>query len=137
MGDYATPICMQLARWRAWRPSRSPRRWSRICPSWPFIGQVEVAPPGFINFRLEPGLAARQVSAILAERAERYGTVDWARAAQVQVEFVSANPTGPLHMGSARNAVLGDTLASVLEAAGYAVQREYYVNDAGSRMRVF
>jgi len=77
-----------------------------------------------------------QVDAILAAP-ETYGTLDLGQGHKVQVEYVSANPTGPLHMGSARNAVLGDALASVLEAAGYEVQREYYVNDAGSRMQVF
>ena len=91
--------------------------------------------PRLVNFRLA-GLATAQVEAILSA-GDTLGTLDLGADKSVQVEYVSANPTGPLHMGSARNAVLGDTLASVLQAAGYAVQREYYVNDAGSRMRVF
>ena len=69
--------------------------------------------------------------------AGRYGDVDLGQGKTCQVEFISANPTGPLHMGSARNAVLGDALASVLAAAGWRIQREYYVNDAGTQMRTF
>jgi arginyl-tRNA synthetase len=95
-----------------------------------------VAPPGFINFRLDESWLTSQVETIL-DMPDDYAKLDIGKGQRVQVEYVSANPTGPLHMGSARNAVLGDVLASVLEAAGHDVQREYYVNDAGSRMRVF
>ena len=100
------------------------------------LAAVEVAPPGFINFRLSERWLADQVAAIEAAGG-RSEISTWVTAARCQVEFISANPTGPLHMGSARNAVLGDTLANLLAAAGYTIQREYYVNDAGTQMRTF
>jgi len=102
----------------------------------PFVGRVEVVPPGFINIALDEGWLTQQVEAILAA-GEAYGNVNVGHGKRVQVEFGSANPTGPMHIGFGRNLVLGDALANVLEAAGYAVQREYYVNDAGTQMGNF
>ena len=136
MGDYATPICMQLARLARMAPIEIAQVLARRMQLPEFVGEVTVAAPGFINFRLATGWLAAQVEAIL-NAGDTLGTLDLGAGQSVQVEYVSANPTGPLHMGSARNAVLGDTLAAVLQAAGYAVHREYYVNDAGSRMSVF
>lgn len=136
MGDYATPICMQLARLARMAPIQIAKVLVRRMRLPDFIGQVTVAAPGFINFRLATDWLTAQVEAIL-DAGDALGILDLGAGRSVQVEYVSANPTGPLHMGSARNAVLGDTLAAVLQAAGYAVHREYYVNDAGSRMRVF
>ncbi|MBC7235706.1 MAG: arginine--tRNA ligase [Chloroflexi bacterium] len=141
MGDWATPICLQLARYARMAPIKIAETVAEILreryvDALPFLAEVEVAHPGFINFRLDESWLARQVEIILSE-GETFGRLDLGRGIKVQVEYVSANPTGPLHMGSARNAVLGDALASVLEAAGYEVQREYYVNDAGSRMQAF
>jgi arginyl-tRNA synthetase len=136
MGDLATPICMQLARLARLAPIKIAEAVLHHLPALDFVGAVEVAPPGFLNFRLAEPWLQSQVATIKGA-GDRYGCVDHGQGRRMQVEFVSANPTGYLHMGSARNAVLGDALASVLEAAGYAVQREYYVNDAGSRMRVF
>ncbi|MEA3407310.1 MAG: arginine--tRNA ligase [Chloroflexota bacterium] len=136
LGDFATPMCMKLAGEFHMPPLRIAEIVAEHLPDLPFLGTVEVAPPGFINFRLSESWLTSQVEAIL-NTAGDYGKIDLGEGRQVQVEYVSANPTGPLHMGSARNAVLGDALASVLETAGYDVQREYYVNDAGSRMQVF
>ncbi len=102
----------------------------------PFIVSVDVAPPGFINVTLDGGWLAGQVNEILAA-GPGFGSVSLGGGRRVQVEFGSANPTGPMHVGFGRNLVLGDTLANVLEAAGYDVQREYYVNDAGSQMENF
>jgi len=136
MGDYATPLCLQLARVARMAPLKIAEALAERLPDMPFLAEAEVAPPGYLNFRLREAWLAEQVEAVL-EAGEAFSCVDIGRGQRVQVEFVSANPTGPLHMGSARNAVLGDTLARVLKAAGYEVQREYYVNDAGSRMRVF
>ncbi|MHB1293845.1 MAG: arginine--tRNA ligase [Anaerolineae bacterium] len=136
MGDYASPVCLQLARLARMAPVKIAEAVVRRLPELPFVGSVEVVHPGFINFRLDHGWLLEQVDTVLAE-GERYGKVDVGKGIKVQVEYVSANPTGPLHIGSARNAVLGDAVASVLDAAGYEVQREYYVNDAGSRMQVF
>jgi len=105
-------------------------------PPAPFVGEVEVAGPGYINVTLDASWLAAQVEVILAA-GERWGHVDVGGGRRVQVEFVSANPTGPITVGSTRNAVIGDVLANVLAAAGYEVEREYYVNDAGSQVRKF
>lgn len=102
----------------------------------PFIGRVEIAPPGFINITLDDRWLAQQVETIL-QAGERFGCVNLGHGKWVQVEFGSANPTGPMHVGFGRNLVLGDSLANLLEAAGYRVQREYYVNDAGNQMENF
>ena len=97
---------------------------------------VEVAGPGFINFRLSDKWYGDVITAINAEGAD-YGRSDEGRGQKVMVEFVSANPTGPMHMGNARGGVLGDSLASVLDRAGYEVWREFYVNDAGNQIEKF
>jgi arginyl-tRNA synthetase len=102
----------------------------------PFIAQVEVSPPGFLNFTLDDGWLAQQVETILAA-GDTFGNVDRGHGRRVQVEFGSANPTGPLHVGFGRNVVLGDTLANLLAAGGYQVQREYYINDAGTQIGKF
>ena len=97
---------------------------------------VEVAGPGFINFRLSDKWYGDVIAAVNAEGAD-YGRSDEGRGQKVMVEFVSANPTGPMHMGNARGGVLGDSLASVLDRAGYEVWREFYVNDAGNQIEKF
>jgi len=109
---------------------------ARHIPSAEFLARVEPAPPGFVNFTLSDEWLAQQVEAILAA-GEAYGNTDLGKGKRVQVEFVSANPTGPLTVGSGRNAVIGDTLANVLSAAGYDVQREYYINDRGTQVELF
>ena len=136
MGDYATPVCMQLARLARMAPIKIAAALVRRMELPEFVSEATVAAPGFVNFHLSEGWLVQQVDAILAA-GESLGRLDLGAGRRVQVEFVSANPTGPLHMGSARNAILGDAIASVLGAAGYAVEREYYVNDAGSRMQLF
>ncbi len=135
-GDYAWPGALPLARVARMAPVKIAEAVVAHLPENDFIARAEVAHPGFLNFTLDDGWVARQVETILAA-GEQFGTVNIGRGRRVQVEFVSANPTGPLTMGSGRNAVLGDGLANVLRAAGYEVQREYYVNDAGTQMRLF
>ncbi len=135
-GDYASPICLGLAKVLRRAPMQIAQTLLQHLPAAPFIGHVEVAPPGYVNFTLDDGWVAQQTPSIL-QAGERWGDIDTGRGERVQVEFVSANPTGPITVGSARNAVIGDTLASVLQAAGYAVEREYYINDAGSQVRIF
>jgi len=135
-GDFATPICMQLARLARMAPMRIAESIVPRLPKSDYLGQVEIAKPGYINFSLSEAWLAHQVDTVL-EAGERYGDLGIGEQRKVQVEFVSANPTGPLHIGSARNAVIGDALANVLEAAGYDVQREYYVNDAGTQLQLF
>ncbi len=95
--------------------------------------RVEIAGPGFINFRLDPAHAARGLSTIL-EADYRYGRSDQGEGRPVNVEFVSANPTGPLHVGHGRQAALGDAIASLLEATGWRVTREFYYNDTGAQI---
>ncbi len=135
-GDYASNLALQIAR----RAELSPRQLAEVIakylPEAEFISRVEVAGPGFMNFTLDDGWLAQQVETILAQ-GPSYGRLDLGRGKRVQVEYGSANPTGPLHVGFARNVVLGDSLANLLDAAGYEVQREYYVNDTGTQMRLF
>lgn len=100
------------------------------------VGSVEVAGPGFINIRIADSWLQQQVAAIVTA-GERFGNSERGRGQRWQVEYVSANPTGPIHYGGARNAVLGDAMANVLEAASYEVQREFYVNDAGTQFQLF
>lgn len=135
-GDYGSPVCMGLARTLRRAPLQIAQAILPHIPPAEFIAAVEVAPPGFLNFSLDEGWLAAQTRAILAA-GERWGNVSLGEGQRVQVEFVSANPTGPITIGSARNAVIGDALAAVLDAAGYTVEREYYVNDAGSKVRNF
>jgi len=135
-GDYASPVCMGLAKVLRRAPLQIAQAVAQHIPAADSIAQVEVAPPGYLNFTLSTDWVARQVPVILAA-GETWGNVSLGSGKRAQVEFVSANPTGPITIGSARNAVIGDALAAVLAAAGYAVEREYYVNDAGSKVRNF
>jgi arginyl-tRNA synthetase len=135
-GDYAWPGALPLARVARMSPVKIGEAVVKHLPKNDFLAHAEVAHPGFVNFTLDDGWVARQVETIL-EANESFGNVDLGKGRRVEVEYVSANPTGPLTMGSGRNAVLGDGLANVLEAAGYSVHREYYVNDAGTQMRLF
>ncbi|HOV47056.1 MAG TPA: arginine--tRNA ligase [Anaerolineae bacterium] len=133
-GDYASPVCLGLARVVRRAPLQIAQALISHLPPTDFIGGVEAVAPGYLNFTLSEPWLAQQVAVIL-EAGERWGNVALGEGQRVQVEFVSANPTGPITIGSARNAVIGDTVAAVLEAAGYQVEREYYVNDAGSKAR--
>ncbi len=101
-----------------------------------FIERAEPAKPGFINLYVDPGWLAAQAGEITKLGAE-YFKVGLGDGERVQIEFVSANPTGPLHFGGARNAAIGDTLARLLENSGYEVQREYYINDRGTQVDIF
>jgi arginyl-tRNA synthetase len=135
-GDFATPVCLQLAKEARMAPRAIAEVVTDHVPVALAIGTFEVASPGYINFTLDADWLAAQVDEIL-DSGTQWGHIDRALAQRVQVEFVSSNPTGPITVGSTRNAVIGDTLANVLEAAGYSVEREYYVNDAGSQVRKF
>ena len=135
-GDYTTSVAMQSARLARMAPIKIAQAIVKRLSETEYLGGVEVVPPGFINLRLSEPWLAQQVAAIEAA-AGHFGDIDLGHGQHYQVEFISANPTGPLHMGSARNAVLGDTYANLVAAAGYDVQREYYVNDAGTQMRTF
>ena len=139
-GDYACPVCMSMGRLARMAPLAIAERVVANLDQHAAVGSVQVAPPGFINITLSPAWVAQQVETIVRE-GERFGHVDvpgpGSGGRRVQVEYISANPTGPLTIGAARNAVIGDTLANVLAAAGWQVQREYYVNDIGTQMELF
>ena len=135
-GDYATPVCLQMARLARMAPVEIAKQVVKRLPETEAVGQVEIAHPGYINITLSESWLAHQVEDILAT-GETWGNINLGQGRRVQVEYGSANPTGPLHIGFARNVVLGDGIANVLAAAGYDVQREYYVNDAGTQMNLF
>ncbi|MEM7191799.1 MAG: arginine--tRNA ligase [Pseudomonadota bacterium] len=134
-GDLATNAAMVLAK-----PAKSPPRAlaERIVPlvaSDPFIEKVEIAGPGFINLTLKPAFWP-SVCRMVLEQAQDFGRSAMGKGEAVNVEYVSANPTGPMHVGHCRGAVFGDALANLLDFAGFAVTREYYVNDAGAQVDV-
>ena len=135
-GDYATNLAMRLARAARMAPRQIATAIVDALPPDEMIAGVDIAGAGFINFRLHPTWLAAQTEAIIAA-GTRFGHTDAQAGQRIQVEFVSANPTGPLHAGSGRAAALGDALSNLLAATGAEVQREYYVNDAGSRMEAF
>lgn len=134
--DYASNLALRLSRAVRMPPMQVAEVIVAALPESPYLAKVTSAPPGFINFHLDETWLARQVDEIVSQ-GEAYGNCDVGGGAALQVEFCSANPTGPLTIGSGRNIVLGDTLAQVLAAANYAVQREYYVNDVGGQMDTF
>lgn len=141
-GDYSTNIAMVLAAAvkKETGEKANPRQIAQTIadriPKNGLIGEVELAGPGFINLRLSESWLQQQVKAIIAA-GDSFGNIERGVGQRWQIEFVSANPTGPLHFGGARNAVLGDAISNVLEAAGYEVQREFYVNDAGTQMQLY
>ncbi|GAB4561431.1 MAG: arginine--tRNA ligase [Geothermobacteraceae bacterium] len=133
-GDFATNVAMMMAR----TERKAPRAIAEILVAElgdgdGFWDRVDIAGPGFINFHLSRRCWYQVLSTIYAAGTS-YGRSDGGSGRKVQVEFVSANPTGPLHIGHGRGAVVGDAVASVLEAAGYGVEREYYINDAGNQI---
>ena len=135
-GDFATKLPLRLARATRINPFELAQALVARTPESTSIGQIEAAPPGFINFRLKDTWLQEQVEEV-RRAGSTFGSVDTGAGRKVMVEFVSVNPTGPVHVGHTRGAVLGSALANVLEAAGYQVTREYYVNDAGSQMEAF
>jgi len=135
-GDYATNLPLRLARAARANPLELAKTLVARIPVAGPLSAAEAAPPGFINFRLAEPWLARQVRAIL-EAGPTFGDVPLGNSECVQVEFVSANPTGPLTAGNGRGAAIGSVLAAVLAAAGYDVEREYLVNDAGTQTEVF
>ena len=135
-GDFAAnlPLRIQgLARMKALDVAEALR--ARM-PAHPAVSEVRVAPPGFLNLYLDPAWAAGQAR-VIADTGDSWPPLDIGRGSKTQVEYVSANPTGPVHVGNGRGAAIGSTLANVLRATGHEVQEEYYINDAGSQVGVF
>ena len=135
-GDYASNIAMKLARMAGKNPLLIAKDLLPYISSTPEIEKVNAVPPGFINFTISKEWLSRQTDNIVAS-GDNYGSLDLGKNARVQIEFVSANPTGPLHVGNGRGAILGSTLAAVLKFAGYYVEKEYYINDAGAQVNAF
>jgi len=135
-GDYASSFPLKLARTVGVNPLTIANDMLGLMAPGHEIDSITVAPPGFINFKLKSDWLTGQVDSIL-EAGDAYGGIDLGGGSRVQIEFVSVNPTGPLHVGHGRGAILGSTLANVLTAAGYKVEKEYYINDAGSQIDAF
>jgi arginyl-tRNA synthetase len=134
-GDYACNVALQLARVLKRPPREIAQRIVEALPASPLIEKAEIAGAGFINLFLALSFKQRVVTEVLAQAGD-FGKSLLGRRKRVQVEFVSANPTGPLHVGHGRGAAYGASLCNVLDAAGFAVEREYYVNDAGRQMDI-
>ncbi|MBI2866097.1 MAG: arginine--tRNA ligase [Chloroflexi bacterium] len=135
-GDYATSLPLKLARAAGRPPYEIAKSLARLIPSTEELDKVVAAPPGFVNFTLSPAWLQRQVEAIQAAGGT-FGNLELGRGVRVQVEFVSVNPTGPLHVGHGRGAILGSALARLLQVGGYSIETEYYINDAGAQMVAF
>ena len=134
-GDFATNIAMGLAK-QAGKPPRELAQQLVDCLGQPEgIASIEIAGPGFINFRLTSALQGQVIEQIFAA-GNQYGRVDVGGGKKIHLEYVSANPTGPLHVGHGRGAAYGSSLAKLLDFAGFAVHSEYYVNDAGRQMNI-
>jgi arginyl-tRNA synthetase len=135
-GDFSTNLPLRLARATRINPLELAQTLSDKIATGDVIDRVEAAPPGFINFYLKESWLQQQVETV-RQAGNKFGNVESGQGRKMMVEFVSVNPTGPVHVGHTRGAVLGSALANVLEAAGYDVTREYYVNDAGNQMQLF
>src|SRR5690606_29088033 len=130
MGDYAYAGALAVAKTAGMKPLDIAQAIAKHLETVDFLASAEVAPPGFINFRLNPDWLRGQIDGIIAA-GDNFGSITVGDGKRAQVEFVSANPTGPLHIGRSRGAIVGDTIARILQAAGYDVEREYYFNNAG------
>src|SRR5215213_8152270 len=134
-GDMATNAAMVLAKDARRKPRELADAMAAKLRADDLLEKVEVAGPGFINITLKPAAWIEALRAVLQAGAD-YGRVNAGRGTPVNVEYVSANPTGPMHVGHGRGAVFGDALANLLDFAGFAVTREYYINDAGAQVDV-
>lgn len=134
-GDFASNIALQLAKAAKLKPRDLAQAIVAALPASDLVMRVEIAGPGFINFFLAPAAYQAELVRVM-DQARAYGRSTLGAGKRVIVEFVSANPTGPLHVGHGRHAAFGATLANLLDAAGYGVHREYYINDAGRQMEI-
>jgi arginyl-tRNA synthetase len=134
-GDFASNLAMRLAKASRQNPRKVAESLVQLLPKSDAVAKVEIAGAGFINFFLTDGAYHGQIAQIL-QQGRNYGRSQFGGNRKMQVEFVSANPTGPLHVGHGRHAAFGATLANLFDALGYQVQREYYVNDAGRQMEI-
>jgi arginyl-tRNA synthetase len=135
-GDFASGLPLKLARAVKMSPMAIAEKVSEHIVPPPQIDKIWVAAPGFINFTLRDDWLSTEVESVLAA-GESYGDIELGKGKRVQLEFVSVNPTGPLHVGHGRGAVLGSTLANVLTVSGYTVEKEFYINDMGNQIDNF
>ncbi len=134
-GDLATNVAMMASKAAKKPPRELAESLRQTLAADPRLASVEVAGPGFLNVAFTPAFWQETVCDV-AKAGDGYGLLDIGQGVKIQVEFVSANPTGPLHIGHGRGAAVGDSLARVLRAAGFTVETEYYINDAGRQMRI-
>jgi arginyl-tRNA synthetase len=134
-GDFASNLAMRLAKATRQNPRKLAETLVRLLPPSPAVAKVEIAGAGFINFFLSKDAYHAEIGKVL-QQGRQYGRSQMGAGRSVQVEFVSANPTGPLHVGHGRHAAFGASVANLLEAVGYRVEREYYINDAGRQMEI-
>jgi len=134
-GDFSTNVAMIAAPRLKTNPRDLAQKISLLLTDINHVDKVEIAGPGFINFRMKPTFWGDFIKSVLSEGLA-YGRDNLGKGKKINVEYVSANPTGPMHIGHARGAVVGDALAAILEASGYNVTREYYINDAGGQVEV-
>jgi arginyl-tRNA synthetase len=134
-GDFATSVALQLAKSARRKPRDLAQAIIAALPRNDFVAKVEIAGPGFVNFFLSPAAYHQELLRALDQGAA-YGRSSLGGGKRVMVEFVSANPTGPLHVGHGRHAAFGASLSNLLDAAGFKVHREYYINDAGRQMEI-
>jgi len=135
-GDYATNVAMTSSKIFGKKPRELAELIVSNFPEVRYVSSIEIAGPGFINFKLDKTWlydALREISSM----GQDYGNLDVGKGERVQIEFVSANPTGPMHLGNARGGAIGDVLASIMQKAGYYVEREFYINDAGNQVEKF
>ncbi|WP_024951283.1 arginine--tRNA ligase [Cobetia crustatorum] len=132
-GDYASNLAMMLSKAAGMKPRDLAEKLIAALPASEAVSKVEIAGPGFLNFFADTGAVADIVRRVFSE-GEQFGHSEFGRGEKVQVEFVSANPTGPLHVGHGRGAAVGDVLCRLLSATGHDVTREFYYNDAGAQI---
>jgi arginyl-tRNA synthetase len=135
-GDFASSTPLKLAKPMRMNPLQIAEKLAELIPVGGQVERVWTAKPGFVNIALSPEWLASRVD-LIRDANDTYGNIGIGDGKRVQVEFVSVNPTGPVHVGHARGAVVGSALAKILEAAGYSVEREYYLNDSGNQMGHF
>ena len=134
-GDFASNLAMRLAKATRQNPRKLAETLVQLLPANPTIAKVDIAGAGFINFHLSKEAYHAEIAKVLRD-GRRYGRSQSGAGRSAQVEFVSANPTGPLHVGHGRHAAYGASVANLLEAVGYRVEREYYINDSGRQMDI-
>ena len=134
-GDLATNVAMMASKQAKKPPRELAETLRQAIAADPWLAETAVAGPGFLNVTFSPAFWQETVLEMV-RAGDRYGTLSLGQGTKIQVEFVSANPTGPLHIGHGRGAAVGDSLARVLRAAGFTVETEYYINDAGRQMRI-